>query len=92
MKTYIPMEKRSKKEQRAYYASKRGSWNGVRPVTQVIPNKKHYNRKKASKWKDELPLDALFLQKKANLSIRLCRFSSFAALKLPFSDKCRIPA
>ena len=64
MKTYIPMEKRSKKEQRAYYATKRGSWNGVRPVTQVIPNKKHYNRKKASKWKDELPLDALFLQKK----------------------------
>lgn len=46
MKKYIPIEKRSKKEQKAYYAAQRGSWNGVVPVTKVIPNKKAYDRKK----------------------------------------------
>lgn len=41
MKKWIPMEKRSKKEQKAYYSAQRGSWNGVIPVTKLIPNKKH---------------------------------------------------
>lgn len=27
----------------------RGSWLGVNPVTKVIPNKKHYNRKNDKK-------------------------------------------
>ena len=55
MKTYVPLEKRSKKEQKAYYAAKRGSWHGVNPVTKTIPNKKHYNRKKHLLGKKTFP-------------------------------------
>ena len=43
MKT-TPLSKQSKKQQRAYYAARRGSWNGVNPVTRVVPNKKAYDR------------------------------------------------
>ena len=39
MKT-IPLTKQSKKQQRAFYAAKRGSWNGVNPVTRTVPSKK----------------------------------------------------
>lgn len=52
MKKWIPMEKRSKKEQKAYYSAQRGSWNGVIPVTKLIPNKKAYNRKKKLRGED----------------------------------------
>lgn len=41
---YIPMEKRSKREQRAFHAAQRGSWNGINPVSRVAPNLKRYNR------------------------------------------------
>ena len=44
---FVPLEKRSKKEQKAYHAQQRGSWNGVNPVTRVVPNKKVYDRKRA---------------------------------------------
>jgi hypothetical protein len=37
---YVPLEKQSKKAKRAHYATKRTDWNGVVPVTKVIPNKK----------------------------------------------------
>ena len=47
--TLVPLSKQSKKAQREFYASQRGSWNGVNPVSKVIPNKKIYNRKKLSK-------------------------------------------
>ena len=46
MEKYVPLEKRSKKEQRAWHARQRGDWNGVKPVTRIVPSKKHYNRKK----------------------------------------------
>lgn len=36
MKKMVPLSKQSKKERRKYYASKRGSWNGVSPVTRVV--------------------------------------------------------
>jgi len=36
----IPVGKRSKKAQRKHYAGRRADWNGVVPVTRVIPNKK----------------------------------------------------
>ncbi len=41
-----PIAKRSKSEQRKYYASKRGSWNGLSPVTRVVRSKKTYDRKR----------------------------------------------
>lgn len=45
---YIPIEKRNKREQRRLYAARRGNWNGVRPVTRVIPSGKIYD---CAKWK-----------------------------------------
>lgn len=45
MKKFIPYEKLSKKEQRKIDQIKRKDWNGVNPVTQIVPDKKKYNRK-----------------------------------------------
>lgn len=39
-----PLSKQSKKEQRKYYASQRGSWNGVSPITRVVPSRRGYDR------------------------------------------------
>lgn len=49
MKNFIPLEKQSKKQQKEFYSSKRGSWNGVNPVTKVVQSKKVYNRKRLPK-------------------------------------------
>ena len=46
MKEMVPLSKQSKKERRKYYASKRGSWNGVSPVTRVVQSRKIYDRKR----------------------------------------------
>lgn len=40
----IPLDKRSKRDRRAYYSDKRNDWNGVIPVTRVIPGKNGYDR------------------------------------------------
>lgn len=50
-KKYVPLEKRSKKEQRRHHAAKRLDWNGVVPVTRVIPNKK--KQKQRNTWNRE---------------------------------------
>ena len=39
-----PLMKQSKKQQRAFYAARRGSWNGVNPVTRTVPSRKAYDR------------------------------------------------
>ena len=39
-----PMAKRSKRAQHEHYAAKRGSWNGLSPVTRVVQSKKTYDR------------------------------------------------
>ena len=44
MNKTIPLEKRSKRDRRADYSGKRNDWNGVVPVTRVIPGKKGYDR------------------------------------------------
>lgn len=44
---HIPLEKQSKRAQKEHHDKQRGSWNGVVPVTQVIPNKRAYDRSKA---------------------------------------------
>lgn len=46
MEKMIPLSKQSKKERQKYYASKRGSWNGVSPVTRVVQSRKVYDRKR----------------------------------------------
>lgn len=44
-----PMAKRSKRAQRAYHAAKRGSWNGLSPVTRVVQSKKTYDRNRVKR-------------------------------------------
>lgn len=46
MKNYVSVDKRTKKAQKEYYSSMRGSWNGVNPVTRSMPNGKGYDRTK----------------------------------------------
>lgn len=45
----VPLKKQSKNKQRQYYSSKRGSWNGLSPVTRIVPNKMVYNRKRVKR-------------------------------------------
>ena len=40
----IPLAKQSKKKQKQYHAQKRGSWDGVSPVSRVEPDRKKYDR------------------------------------------------
>jgi hypothetical protein len=44
---YIPLEKRSKREQKTHFAARRGSWGDVNPVTKKSPDPKIYDRKKS---------------------------------------------
>lgn len=53
MKKFIPYEKLSKKAKREADAARRGSWNGLNPVSRKSPNPKAYNRQKARKWSEE---------------------------------------
>lgn len=46
VKTYISIDKRSKKAKKEYYSSQRNSWGNLNPVTRTMPNGKAYNRKK----------------------------------------------
>lgn len=46
---HIPLEKQSKRAQKAHHDKQRGSWNGVVPVTRLIPNKKAYDRSRAKR-------------------------------------------
>ena len=41
---YVPLDKRSKRAQRAWYADRRGSWNGLCPVSRIRPSGKRYDR------------------------------------------------
>ncbi len=54
MEKFIPYEKLSKKKQRALNAARRGSWNGVNPVTRKTQNPKAYNRKKTRLWNEDV--------------------------------------
>ena len=45
----IEIKKMSKKAQKNFYNSKRGSWNGVNPVTKVVKNKKKYDRNRSKR-------------------------------------------
>ena len=46
MEKFIPINKKSKKAQKEYYAKKRNTWGELNPMTRTIPNGKGYNRKK----------------------------------------------
>ena len=53
---FVPLEKQSKRQQKEYYSSRRKDWNGINPVTRVMPNAKAYNRKKFRQWYQHEPL------------------------------------
>lgn len=44
MMQLVPLNKRSKKAQRKFYAERRGSWHGVNPVSRTIQSRKAYDR------------------------------------------------
>lgn len=44
---YVPLEKQSKKAQKAFHARQRGSWNGINPISRKAPNRKAYDRNRA---------------------------------------------
>lgn len=46
---FVPLEKRSKKEQKAWHSAQRRTWDGFNPVTRSIPSGKAYGRRKAKR-------------------------------------------
>ena len=46
---YIPLEKQSKRVRKAHHDKQRGSWNGMVPVTRLIPNKRAYDRSRSKR-------------------------------------------
>ncbi|MDR1299047.1 MAG: hypothetical protein LBJ84_02205 [Oscillospiraceae bacterium] len=53
MTKHTSVEKLSKKQRKAYYAKRRGTWDGLSPVTRVPPDPKAYVRRKRIKQTDE---------------------------------------
>ena len=52
----IPLAKQSKMNKKRYHAAKRGSWNGLNPVTRRPANPKAYDRakEKALAYRDKV--------------------------------------
>ncbi len=44
MEKMIPLAKQSKASKRKYHLARRGSWNGLSPVTRVAKSRKVYDR------------------------------------------------
>lgn len=44
MMQLVPLNKRSKKAQRKFYAERRGSWYGINPVSRTVQSRKAYDR------------------------------------------------
>ena len=54
MQKYVPINKRSKKEQKKFHAMQRRTWDGLSPVTRTKESGKVYNRKKQGReFRDE---------------------------------------
>ncbi len=67
MKTYVPINKRSKKEQRKFHSGQRRTWGELNPVTRSVPSGKAYNRKKEKQrtgreFRNEFPAGSLCAQ------------------------------
>lgn len=44
VKGMTPLKKQSKNKQHEFYAAKRGSWNGVSPITRIVQSRRVYDR------------------------------------------------
>ena len=58
MKRYIPLNKQTKKQQKAHHAAQRNTGGAVRPVTRIVESRKAYNRAGARKECRELSAEA----------------------------------
>lgn len=45
-KTFVPLNKQSKKARKGHYSAQRSTWGILNPATRTMPNGKAYNRKK----------------------------------------------
>ncbi len=52
-----PLKKQSKNAQHKYYAAKRGSWNGLSPVTRIVQSRKVYDRNRIRQEERRSPKD-----------------------------------
>ena len=52
-----PLKKQSKSKKREYYAAKRGSWNGVSPVTRIVPSRRAYDRNRVKRETRGAPIE-----------------------------------
>lgn len=50
MRKLVPLHKQSKKQRKEYNAKQRGSWNGISPVTRIVPNGKAYGLRLCFCW------------------------------------------
>lgn len=56
VKKLVLIQKMSKKAQKEYHARQRRDWNGLSPVTRIVPNGKAYDRnrrKQADRHRDD---------------------------------------
>lgn len=53
MKQFVPLNKRSKLEQKRFHEKQRRTWGRLSPVTRIVPNGKAYTRKKKIKYYEE---------------------------------------
>ena len=58
MRRYVPLNKQTKKQQKAYHSAQRNTWGAVRPVTRIVESRKAYNRAVAKKEYLELNAEA----------------------------------
>jgi len=74
MVRFTPYEKLPKKKQHELDQQKRGSWNGVNPVTRKPEDSKVYNRNKAQSWKKDNSDALLFFSLGAVSKMRVMHF------------------
>lgn len=87
MEKFIPINKKSKKAQKAYYAKKRNTWGELNPMTRTMPNGKGYNRKKL---KQEDRRNGSFSQNNRETAVFGCQdFCTAIYCKLVISEKER---
>ena len=57
MKRFVPLNKQTKKKQKAHHKAKRNSWGNISPVPRIVKSKKVYDRNRAKKESLERDLD-----------------------------------
>ena len=57
---YVPLEKRSKRQQKEFHDMQRRGWGELNPITRKTANQKVYNRKKSERWHEYEPSVGFF--------------------------------